>query len=85
MNMVKRLSNSAYRAAALEVAISPSGCAILCIAVGAKQIGEATFTPRIVVSVLILLTSTRILGSKRNLEYALRFSLRVTISFEPLA
>lgn len=40
-----------YLAAAFDVAHSPSLCAMRCMAVGAIQIGEATFSPSTVVSV----------------------------------
>ena len=44
----------AYLAAALDVAHSPSLCAIRCIAVGAMQIGDETRSPRTVVSVILM-------------------------------
>jgi hypothetical protein len=72
-----------WRQAAFDVAHSPSGCAIFCIAVGAMQIGEETRSPNTVVDVSILLTSTKILGINLILENASLFSLRVIISFAP--
>ena len=77
--------NYEYLAAAREVASSPSGWAIFCIAVGAKQIGEDTSLPRTVVLVLILLTSTNIRGMSLNRAYAALFSRNVIMSLEPLA
>ena len=49
----------------LAVAISPSGCAIFCIAVGATQIGKSIFSPSIVVDISMIETSRSTRG--RNL------------------
>lgn len=51
------------------MAHSPSGCAILCIAVGEIPIGIDTLEPRIVVDKSLLETSRRHLGLILNLHY----------------
>jgi|LauGreDrversion4_1035100.scaffolds.fasta_scaffold953841_1 hypothetical protein len=69
--------------AARLVAFSPSGWAICCMAVGAMQMGDDTFSPRIVVCMSMLDTSTRMRGMRRSLEKASLFSLSVIMSLDP--
>lgn len=51
----------------LAIATSPSGCAILCMAVGAMPIGKGTFCPRMVVEISRDDTSRRMQDCKRIL------------------
>ena len=61
--------------AAAAVAHSPSGCAILCIAVGATQIGESMTEFWIEVEILMLETSRIMRGSILKRLNASLFSL----------
>ena len=56
-----------YLLAPLPTSISPKWLAILCIAVGATQMGEEILVPKIVVSVSICSTFLSILGMIKNL------------------
>jgi hypothetical protein len=71
----------AWLAAARAVASSPSGCAICCIAVGARQIGKSIFWPKTVVDMSVLLTSRKMRGRMRSrLKAALPTSTTVKMS-----
>lgn len=74
-----------YLEAARAVAHSPSIWAICCMAVGATQIGESTWLPRMLVFVQTRWTSISTRGRMRRREKALRFSRNVTMSFAPEA
>ena len=69
--------------AALAVALSPSGCAIRCIAVGAIPIGMDTSFPRTLVFIQRCETSTIIFGISRYLEMKgyVRYTCEVACTF----
>lgn len=83
MEIVLRMKPLPVLAAAVVLAISPSGCAMRCMAVGAMHTGVATRWPSSVVEMSMLETSRSTRGRSVKRLNASRFSRSVHMSSAP--